>query len=60
MEDDASVTDDEAIQKAKVYFSSQGTPTWADHVAAEEEARHEKMAKLRAARLARNATLQRS
>jgi hypothetical protein len=46
-------SDEEALARAKRLFSKIVTPCWADYVAAEEEAQREKMAQLRAARLAK-------
>jgi hypothetical protein len=46
-------SDEEALARAKRLFSIIVTPCWADYVAAEEEAQREKMARLRAARLAK-------
>ena len=46
-------SDEEALARAKRLFSKIVTPCWADYVAAEGEAQREKMARLRAARLAK-------
>jgi hypothetical protein len=45
-------SDEEALARARRLFTKIVTPCWADYVAAEEEAQREKMARLRAARLA--------
>jgi hypothetical protein len=51
-DDDDWGTDEEALARAKRLLSKISVPSWADYVAAEEEAQQEKMARLRAARLA--------
>jgi hypothetical protein len=51
-DEDEGETDEEALARAKRLLSKIAMPGWADYVAAEEEALHEKMARLRAARLA--------
>jgi hypothetical protein len=55
---DDFVDDDAYLEKTRALFSRVPQRTWADHVSADEEELQEKIARLRAARLARAVGLQ--